>query len=434
MAKGAKLSMKKSLELTVSKPLGSVRQNSGGPFEPTGLQLCARENHPILRPEIPGLRPAGLVSLGFGLATVLMCFFVPRSVVYAQTNDASPKNGQQSTNVDGNDLGPGYPRLDDPWNANKSPLILAKAEAAPEKPAQPTASTPPASETTTTTEPPAESAALAPPKIRRNEISASGDFFLGQGSVTMPFGFSLSEGFGGASTNVIKSVAKPDRTSDYFGGTISYSPHQGWYVDLAYANGTSSGNADVVLGSPPTLNSAFTIKDNWYQAYIRYTFPGLRGKKVSAYLRAGASYVQAELTDETTIPALGLYQQTDKTDDILGNLGFGASYLLFPGRIRVSLQMEGEGFFGRRSQKSTESLANALFTFPTANIDNDLYGGIGRGTVDLQYSVGQSGAFKIFADGGLQAKFTMISYSSGLGTFNELLWGPYIKVGVRFSF
>ena len=426
--------MKTSVQLTVSETSSSIADISRCSWKARAPRFKATGDRLRSQVEVRNAFGARFATVQFGIVIGIICVLELGSAS-AQTADASPKSSQEATTAgDSNDLGTGYPRLDDPWTFGKPAIKKAKAEPTPEPPAQQSGAQSPAPETSTAG-PTAEASAPLQPRIRKNEISASGDFFLGQGNVTMPFGFSLREGFGFASTNVIKSVAKPDRTSDYFGGTISYSHGQAWYVDLAYANGTSSGNADVVLGSPPTLNSAFTIKDNWYQAYIRYAFPGLHGKRLSAYLRAGVSYVQAELTDETTIPALGLYHQTDKTDDLLGNLGFGVGYLLYPGQhVRVGLQLEGEGFYGRRSQKSTESLADALFTFPTASIDNNLYGGIGRATVQFQYRVGQSGAFKIFADGGLQGKFTMISYSAGLGTFNELLWGPYIKVGLRFSF
>ncbi len=251
----------------------------------------------------------------------------------------------------------------------------------------------------------------------------------------MPFGFSLGQTLG-SKENITPTVAKPNRTSDYFGGTVSYSHGQKWYLDLAYAHGSSSGNVDVALGGPgqELLPSAFTIKDDWYQAYVRYVFSS-RGN-FGAYLRAGVSYVQAELTDDTTIPALGLYHQTDKTDDLLGNIGFGLAYTLYASRhTRVAAIVEGEGFYGRRTQKSLETLPEDLsVSFSAATIDNDLYGAIGRATARFEYRFGQSSAVRAFLDGGLQAKFTFISYPSSLGTFDELLWGPYVKAGVRFSF
>lgn len=277
--------------------------------------------------------------------------------------------------------------------------------------------------------------AIQAPKATKHEISVSADYLLGQGDVTLPLGFSLAK-VPGLGANIVPNVAKPDRDSDYYGATISYSFGQAWYLDLGYARGTSSGDVDVLLGPPPALPSSFKIDDTLYQAYVRYTFPRLRGKRLSIYLRAGVSLVEAELTDTTTIPALGLYKQTDDTRDILGNLGFGVGYSLYTSRrVRLGLQVEGEGFYGQRSQDSLEVLPQAGpgFPFKTAKIDNDLYGGIGRGTLRFEYRLGQSGLFKIFADGGAQVKYTTIDYS-GLGSYDEILWGPYVKVGMRYAF
>lgn len=278
------------------------------------------------------------------------------------------------------------------------------------------------------------------PRLRKNEISVSGDFFLGQGNVTLPFGFALANALNPLLPEPLQgTVNKADRSSDYFGGTVSYSYGQAWYLDLAYAHGSSSGNVPVSLSPNEAifehLDSTFSITDDWYQAYIRYTFPGLRGKRLSAYLRAGVSYVQATLTDAAPIPTLGVYAETDKTDDLLGNVGFGVGYSLYATRhVRLGVQVEGEGFYGRRSQKITETFVGDLgLNLPQVSINNDLYGGIGRGTVRFEYRLGQTGAFKLFADGGIQGKFTMINYS-GLGSFDELLWGPYVKVGVRYAF
>jgi len=270
------------------------------------------------------------------------------------------------------------------------------------------------------------------PKATKHEVSAAGDFLYGQGQVTMPFNFSLAA----SGLDVTRAVGTPTRNSTYYGGTLSYSYGQAWFLDLSYAQGSSSGNAQVPLGANFNLPSSFSIKDDWYQAYIRYTFPSLRGKRLSAYLRGGVSYVTADLTDDSIIPALGLYHQTDKTTDVLGNLGLGVGYSLYTTRrFRIGLQLEGEGFYGNRSQRSLETLPglDASFPYKTADIDNTLYGGIGRATVRVEYRLGRSGLFKVFADGGAQVKYTQIQYS-GLGTFDELLWGPYVKLGVRYDF
>lgn len=278
-------------------------------------------------------------------------------------------------------------------------------------------------------------------KPRNHEVAVSGDFFLGKGNVTMPFGFALShvDVFSG----ITPTVAKPDRSSDYFGSTISYG-YKPWalYLDLQYSHGDSSGNANVQLGDPnanPPLPSQFSIKDDWFQAYVRYTFPRLRFTPFNAYLRAGGSFVKAELNDSTVIPVLGLYTQADSTKDYLGNLGAGAGYSWSGERFRIGVQVEAEGFYGQRSQSSREDLPQAELGFqPTASINNTLYGGIARGTVRVQYGFGRTQFLKAFLEGGMQGKFTEIQYSSEGnfkgGTFNELLWGPYVKVGLRFLF
>ncbi len=327
-------------------------------------------------------------------------------------------------------LPPGYPSLDAPWQAGKKAPKPRPTEAV----ADPSVATP--------ANAPADAGGLPelqmpePPKPRNHQVSASGDFFLGEGNVTMPFGFSLQK-IPGLGQNIEPNVAKPDRTSDYIGATISYSYQQTWFLDVNYLHGESSGQTPVRLGNDPglsTIPSDFQITDDWYQAYIGYAFPGLRGKRLKAYLRAGVSFVQADLTDKTVFPAVGLYEQTDTTEDLLGNLGFGLRYSLYSTpRIRFNLFFEGEGFYGQRTQDTKEVLpeAGVGFPFPTASIDNDLYGGIGRFLVRVEYRF--SDAFNAFADVGVQGKYLQIDYP-GLGGFDELLWGPYAKVGLTFNF
>jgi hypothetical protein len=275
--------------------------------------------------------------------------------------------------------------------------------------------------------------ALTKPVVAKNEVSASADFFDGEGTVTIPIGYSLNKTLGNLAS-VQPSASAVPRSSQYFGGTISYSYLHAWYIDVSYEDGKSSGNVGFNTTGFGNINSDFTIDDQWYQAYLRYTFPSLRGKRLSAYLRAGASYVDADLTMKANTPE-GLYNQNDHTKDILGNGGFGLGYSLYASRrLNISLQVEGEGFFGNRSQQSRETLSSdAGLTPKTANIDNTLYGGIGRGTVRFEYRLGQANRFKIFADGGGQAKFTEVTYP-GAGTTSEYLWGPYVKVGLRYSF
>lgn len=270
---------------------------------------------------------------------------------------------------------------------------------------------------------------VAPPKATKHEVSVSGDFFLGEGTITLPFGYSIQQSLGG--TGITPSVGEADRSSLYYGGTVSYSFGQAWYFDLSYASGSSSGNP-VIIGLPST----FTLDDTWYQGYIRYTFPGLRGRRLSAYLRAGASLVQSDLTWSTTLPQLGFYTQDNSAQDILGNLGFGVRYTIYANRrLSIGLQGEGEGFYGSRTQDSRETLTEDFGLEPvTVSLDNTLMGGIGRGTIRFEYRVGSSGLFRVYVDAGFQARFTIIDYPQGGGSENELLWGPYAKLGMRYSF
>jgi hypothetical protein len=269
-------------------------------------------------------------------------------------------------------------------------------------------------------------AGVVPPKLTHNEIAASADFFYGQGTVSLPFGFSLARGGIAAAP----SVAVNDRESTYLGGTVSYSLNQKWYLDFSYANGTSSGGGSIAHAG----TSRFTIDDEWYQTYVRYAFRAFKGTPLSAYLRLGVSYVPANLTLNV---ATADYHQTDEISDVLGNVGFGAIYTLYrKDRLRLGVQLEGEGFGGHRFQTSVETEHG--ITEPAAAIDNALYGGIGRGTLQLKCELGHSGLLKVFADGGMQGKFSEITYSSVPGlsshTYSEELWGPYVKVGLRYSF
>jgi hypothetical protein len=274
---------------------------------------------------------------------------------------------------------------------------------------------------------------LQAPKPTKNEVSVSGDVMIGQGTITLPLGYSLDKSLG---NNAVRSEAfSVPRNSTYYGGTISYSYGQAWFIDLSYAQGQTTGTQSINTGWLGSLNSNFSIDDTWYQIYFKYTFPQLRGKRFSAYLRAGATYVTATIKDNAQSPAVGRYTQNDSTVDTLGNLGFGLGYSLYTTRhMRFGLQMEGEGFYGVRSQQSMESLsADQGLNFVTADINNTLYGGIGRATMRLEYRLGQSGLFKIFVEGGGEVRYTMIQYP-GSGSYTEDLWGPYAKLGVRYDF
>lgn len=321
-----------------------------------------------------------------------------------------------------------------------TPVVPA---AAPEQPA----SAPPTSDLSATIEPSlrppgsdsSESAPMPkPPKATKHEVSASVDYLLGSGTVTLPVGYSLANTLPG--TPVPVGAKEADRTSTYYGATISYSYGQAWYFDLSYASGDSSGVQDIDVLSLGKLPSDFTITDTWNQAYVRYTFPSLRGKRFSAYLRAGVTFVQADLKIDSQLPNGGRYTQTDATEDQLGNVGFGMGYWLYKSpRLRLALQLEGEAFYGTRTQDTLEtlSLTQPGTAFLPATIDNTLSGGIGRATLRMELPLGRSGLFKVYMDGGLAGRITMIDYpdsSISASATSELLWGPYVKLGIRYAF
>jgi hypothetical protein len=274
---------------------------------------------------------------------------------------------------------------------------------------------------------------LAAPKSTKNEVSASGDFMFGQGQVSLPLGYSLNKGTGGGTTSEQGAFTVP-RNSVYYGGTLSYSYGQAWFIDASIAHGNSSGNQSIPTGFLGDIPSTFSIDDNWYQLYLKYTFPQLRGKRFSAYLRAGGSYVTATLKDNATVTASTAYSQTDDTQDILGNVGVGLSYSLYTThKWRFDLQGEIEGFGGVRYQQSTEKSGSQQG--PQVSIDNTLYGANGRATIHGEYRMGKSGLFKVFGEVGVEGRYDIINYSQSANSSpNEYLWGPYIKLGLRYDF
>lgn len=273
---------------------------------------------------------------------------------------------------------------------------------------------------------------LKPPRVTKNEVSASSDILFGEGKVSLPLGYSIDQSSG--SSTIQKGVFTVPRNSLYYGGTISYSYGQAWYLDLSIAQGNSSGSQAIQTGRLGALDSSFSIDDTWYQLYLKYTFPQLRGKRFSAYIRGGASYISSTLNDNASN---GGYTQNDKTEDILGNIGAGLAYNLLATRhhLRVDLQGEVEGFGGERTQKTTETLGPALGATPAdVSLNNTLYGGIGLATVRVEDSFGRTGLFKVFGEAGIEGRYTLIQYSGNGGTPSEYLWGPYVKLGLRYDF
>jgi len=234
-------------------------------------------------------------------------------------------------------------------------------------------------------------------------------------------------------------VAQPSRSANYWGTTLAFSYKSHWFFDLAYRQGSSSGNEHVPLGRNPdgstfTVPSEFSIKDQWYQAFVRYEFRP--GEVLQPYVKAGFSYVTADLNDTAVHPAGGLYEQTTKTQDYLGNVGLGVLWRIIPtGRFQVGLQLEVEGLYGARQQDNLEKLPEVgrFDQWQTVKIDNTLYGAVGRGTVKLDYFLDRRALWWLFANIGVQANYTLVDYPD-LGQYDELLWGPYVKLGLLYKF
>jgi len=270
----------------------------------------------------------------------------------------------------------------------------------------------------------------APPPTTRHELALSADYMMGQGTVTLPFGFSLGQ----LSPAITPVVVDADQDSTYIGATYSYSLGQAWYLDFAYSQGDTSGDFVNFNVGNVIIPTDFSIEDQWYQAYLRYTFPQLRGQRFQAYLRAGISFVQTELSVTQTGNAS--YRQRNENEDLYGNLGLGLSYSLYrKDRFRIRANADLEVFVGQRTYDISESITifNTVFT-TTDSFDSTVYGAFGKATIRFQYDLNESGLLRAFIDGGAQVKYTQIEYPRGLGNFDEILWGPYIKAGLLYSF
>ena len=276
------------------------------------------------------------------------------------------------------------------------------------------------------------------PTVYKNEISASADFMYGTGTITVPIGFALRTiNLPGASFQ--PSAVSASRSTVYYGGTVSYSYGRSWYLDFSGENGRSTGSTSISipgLAGPP-VPASFDVTDTWYTIYLRYNLQNfLAGTRFRAYLRGGVSLVEATLlTANDPFAAFGsgqFYSEHDNTFDVLGNFGFGLTYSLYSTvRLKVGLQLEGEGFAGNRSQDITESFAQSVTASTTIN--NTVYGAIGRLTLHADYRLGQSGRWKLTGDVGMMTKNSFVSYPN-FGTKGETLWGPYAKAGASFVF
>lgn len=353
--------------------------------------------------------------------------------------------------------GPIFPTYIDIPPTNPGSVTPAEPPAPPPapapKPAPPTAVPPAETAVSTVTEPPAgaPSPALdqalkdARPALQDKPhkplvLSLSGDFLLGYGNVTLPIGYSLAKSLGQAGLSGFSPmVAMPDRNSTYWGSTLSALYDRKWGIEFSYAQGSSSGNTDLPTGGKPSgkpMNSSFSINDTIYNVSLRREFLGWPSSRFMGYLRLGFSYVDADMAAaNTSSPAGGKYEQTDKTQDYLGSLGIGVRYnIIAKERWTLDAFLEGEGFGGTRSQQSLETLPSATgLNFETADINNMLYGASGRFTMQFNYHFKSPSGFLLFANAGAGAKYTLIDYSEN-GTQHELLWGPYVRLGIRYRF
>lgn len=328
----------------------------------------------------------------------------------------------------------GLPDPNAPWpSSGKQGNVPPRSDAKPVPVATPavTPSTTVTSPRTAAITPFDPSALPASEKEIRHELALSADYLIGKGTVTLPFAFSLNQISGSDPT-----VVDADRDSAYYGASYAYSLGQSWYLDLGYIHGDSSGDFTFDVGVP--IPAAFAIKDDWYQLYIRYTFPQLRGQRFQAYLRAGVSYVQSDLTVIGTGGG-NLYEQQDKTQDIYGNLGLGVSYSVYrQGRFKVRVNADLDVFYGQRSSDVSESVVlgppfDSVFS-TSDSFNSAVFGGYAKTTIRFQYDLNSSGLLRAFMDGGVQARHTEIEYPAGLGRRDELLWGPYVKAGLLYSF
>lgn len=277
------------------------------------------------------------------------------------------------------------------------------------------------------------------PKVYKNELSASADFMFGTGTITVPIGYA----FRGISTQFPVNAVSANRSTVYYGGTVSYSYGRSWYLDFSGEKGTSTGSTSITIPElgGGTFPASFDVNDTWYQIYLRYNFQNfLAGTRFRAYLRGGLSLVSATLdtvnstfTSGQHFPTGQFYSEHDNTFDILGNLGFGLTYSLYSTvRLKVGLQLEGEGFGGNRSQDITETFVPSTLS-DNAKINNTIYGVIGRLTLHADYRLGQTGRWKLTGDVGVMTKNSWVSYPN-FGTKDETLYGPYAKAGVSFVF
>jgi hypothetical protein len=279
-------------------------------------------------------------------------------------------------------------------------------------------------------------------KEAKNQLALSADYFLAEGHIQIP----IVEG----TPATLRTVVQGPINGNYYGSTLSYSRGP-LALDVSYSKANYTGTSEnVPAGTFPGFNNSravgvgYTRDDDWYQAYVRYFI--LNKKHFSAFVRGGVTYITSKDGVSISQPEF-TYSESDKFDDITGNLGAGVGYTFFRNsRWSLGLGVDGEGFFGERSQtvdvgafdasvivkgnSFKEALLGGSDTF-----DNTIWGGTGRASIQAQLFLGKAQSARVFVDGGMEGIYDSVDYSKfQLGSRNELFWGPYVKAGLRVSF
>ena len=294
-------------------------------------------------------------------------------------------------------------------------------------------------------------------KILDHEVGVSGDFLYGNGYVQLPIHEALFRGSELQNDVGIGRFTTADRKSAlYYGGTLSGSIGKTWYLDVSYSRGTTEGSLNQfgrLFGLPSddgnTLKSDYKLSDEYYQMYGKYAFPQFSGTRFAAYLRLGATYSENSARVNYAVVGSVKGEFESRSNDYLGNIGLGGEYYVYRGdSFKVTTMIEGEAFGGLRTSSIEEKLNFAGDEFSGAmDQDSLVYGGLGRGVLRLVKTLGQEGRWKLNADVGFQGKYLINEFDSmgnslegGRGDSKqnvhgtELLWGPYGRVGLSYSF
>ena len=291
-------------------------------------------------------------------------------------------------------------------------------------------------------------------KILDHEVGVSGDFLYGIGYVQLPIGEALFRGTDLGDIGVGKFTTADRKSALYYGGTLSGSIGKTWYLDVSYSRGTTEGSLQDlnVFGLPSSfIKSDYKLSDQYYQMYGKYAFPQFSGTRFAAYLRLGATYSENSASVAYSVGSVsGGFESI--SNDYLGNIGLGGEYSVYRGdSFKVTTVIEGEAFGGLRTSSIQENLdvrnQGGLYFNAAMDQDSLVYGGLGRGVLRLVKTLGQEGRWKLNVDVGFQGKYLINEYDSmanglreGSGKSRqnvhgaELLWGPYGRVGLSYSF